>query len=191
MAREALGYDLPVRWELVAAILWVWACTPPSDPAVIDDGGRRRADAGRGLPDAGRRDAGPGRRDAGPRPDAGRGDAGRRDAGRERADAGADAGPDVAPRVRSVTWAHAEGCDPAAPRELTVDVVVEDLDTPPEELRFSGSIDGCEGSLDAASVTVTCEGVDPARGVLTVRDGSSFDNVLFTVRPCDDGFRRF
>lgn len=98
---------------------------------------------------------------------------------------GAGAGP---PAIVEIAWEHAQPCQSPQGREVTVTVTVEDPDTPRGELAFSGGIAGCEGKIDGAVSTLTCEGSSNHVGAVTVMDArGGSDDGAFTVIVCQDG----
>lgn len=152
-----------------------------------DDDGTASTDAGAVPTDAASLDAAADDDAAGP--DTGPADAGATDAG-ARVDAGPPRGT-MPPIIRSVSWTHGTPCT-NRDRMLTVTTTVEDPDTAPSALRFSGEVYGCTGALDAATSTVTCRGTSTSIAYVRVTDeGGRFDEQGVNVPYCDDGSTSF
>jgi hypothetical protein len=106
-------------------------------------------------------------------------------------DSGGSAGVQP-PVLMQIAWEHAQPCQNPQEREVTVTVTVEDPDTPPSDLAFSGGIAGCDGEIDAAVSVLVCSGASNHVGAVTVTDpqGGSTDGA-FNVIVCVDGTADF
>ena len=123
--------------------------------------------------------------DAGSPPDAG----GMTDVG-PRVDTGPRGGT-MPPVIRSVSWVHGSPCT-NRDRMVTITTTVEDPDTAPGSLRFSGEVYGCTGALDAAMSAVTCRGTSTTIAYVRVTDeGGRFDEEGVNIHYCEDGSATF
>lgn len=92
------------------------------------------------------------------------------------------------PVITRIAWATDPACVASSPTDYTVDFTVTDADTAAGMLTFSGSVGGCTGMLNAASVTIRCPNLAPYGGTVTVRDPEgNADTAMFTIAPCTDG----
>ncbi len=92
------------------------------------------------------------------------------------------------PVISRVTWTQDAGCAQGSQSDVVIAVTVNDPDTDPANLTYSGSVSGCSGTLDGQSSVVSCPQLAQYSGSVTVTDpqGNS-DSVSFSFGPCANG----
>jgi hypothetical protein len=85
-----------------------------------------------------------------------------------------------------VAWEATAGCTGGRRSDVVVTVTATDPDTDSGDLIYSGSIDGCEGPINAAVSTISCPNVSPYPGRVMVSDPDGNDStlVVFDVGIC-------
>jgi len=91
------------------------------------------------------------------------------------------------PVITMVAWAPDGSCSPGTTGDYTVTVTAMDPDDDP--LSYSGSVLGCNGSVDMATSTISCPNAAPYGGTVVVEDdnGNVSVPVDFTVGICESG----
>jgi len=88
-----------------------------------------------------------------------------------------------------VAWEAAPGCAPGTRSDVVITVTASDPDTDPADLTYSGNVGGCNGSLDAATSTVSCPNAAtyPSTVMVSDPDGNDSTLVTFAVPICGTG----
>jgi hypothetical protein len=89
------------------------------------------------------------------------------------------------PIISDVTVAFDPNCVAAFSSPVLITTTAVDEDTDIGDLTYSGSVEGCTGSIDSASASVSCPQLAPYSGSVTVTDpeGNS-DTESFTFGVC-------
>lgn len=86
------------------------------------------------------------------------------------------------PAITMVAWEAEAGCATGVRSDVVVTVTATGG---AGALTYSGSVGGCEGSIDAAVSTISCPNVATYPGTVMVSDGTDSTTVSFDVPVCD------
>jgi len=93
-----------------------------------------------------------------------------------------------APAVTRVSWEPIIPCERGTASAYAINVLAMGSD-----LAYSGSVDGCEGAIEAFTVAVFCPNTRAYDGVVTVTDGNGVESepFEFTILVCESGSEPF
>jgi len=90
------------------------------------------------------------------------------------------------PTITMVAWAATPDCASFVRSDYIVTVTATDPDTAAGDLIYSGGVESCGGSIDAAVSTISCPNAAPYPGTVTVSDPDGNNSaVAFTVGVCE------